>query len=129
MSAIYQKLKPIIDEYYQVFAYPKPSALHNICYPCCVSQEVVKDLITLPLKQLGQTHLYDYNTSAKDRVEIPSEIKYFLPRLIELLAQGESLDHSVELYFERVGHCPDGSFCQKNKLFGRNLLMRIWTRC
>lgn len=116
MQNISISLRPEINRCYDVFyhyATPKPPL--NICYDCCVSPEIAKALVTLPLKDLTQKHLYEYNSSAKNAIETPDEIKYFLPRMIELFVKGEALYHSTELYFERVGNCPKGSFSPKEQ--------------
>ncbi len=114
MNKVYQSLKSIIDECYRAFEkYPTPQPPLNICYECCVSPKIANDLVTLPLKELTQKQLYEYNTSAKNSEENPNEIKYFLPRMIELFVQGEELYHSTELNFVRVENCAKDSFSPK----------------
>lgn len=101
----------IIDEFYQVFDYPKPTGFLNVC-TCgvCVDEKLELEMRTLPLRELTQIHLYEYVSSVKDKIERPNELKYFLPRMVELFTKGENLHHSTEIYFERVGNCPKGSF-------------------
>ncbi|MBE9591603.1 hypothetical protein IM753_11625 [Moraxella sp. K127] len=104
----------IIDEFYQVFNYPAPTEHLNVC-SCggCIDDEIELQMRTLPLHELTKEHFYQYNTSAKDEVENPNELKYFLPRMVELFVQGKELHHSTELYFQRVGNCSKESFTPK----------------
>ncbi|CRZ19572.1 Uncharacterised protein [Kingella kingae] len=52
MTEIYQKLKPIIDECYQVFKhYPVPKPPLNICTECCASLDIAKDLVSQSLRK------------------------------------------------------------------------------
>ncbi|AWY19395.1 hypothetical protein LP123_12445 [Moraxella bovis] len=56
------ELKPfqsIIDEFYQVFNYPKPTGLLNVC-TCglCIDEKLELELRTLPLRELTRNHLY-----------------------------------------------------------------------
>ena len=66
----------------------------------------------LPLRQLTKKHFYQYNDSAKSTVQPADEIKYLLPRFLELLALGARLHHSTELYLDRLGRCEHGSYSQ-----------------
>lgn len=104
----------IIDEFYQVFNYPAPTEHLNAC-DCggCIDDNIELEMRTLPLRELTKEHFYQYNTAAKDEMENPNEIKYFLPRIVELFVQDKELHHSTELYFERVKNCPKESFSPK----------------
>lgn len=110
-------LRQEINRCYDVFGKcSPPTAPLNACTcPICLDPALELELRCLPLRELTQKHLYQYNSAAKDTVEKSDEIKYFLPRMIELFVQGEPLYHSTELYFERVGNCPNGSFSPKEQ--------------
>lgn len=110
-------LRQEINHCYDVFGkYSPPTAPLNACTcPICLDPALEQALRRLPLRELTQKQLYQYNSAAKDAIERPHEIKYFLPRMIELFVQGEPLYHSTELYFERVGNCPSGSFSPKEQ--------------
>lgn len=117
MDNISLTLRQEINRCYDVFGkYSRPTQPLNACTcPICLDPKLEQELRTLPLTDLTQKHLYEYNSAAKDAVEKPDEIKYFLPRMVELFVQGESLYHSTELYFERVGNCPKDSFSPKEQ--------------
>jgi len=65
-----------------------------------------------PLARLTARHFYDYNTSAKSPVQPVPEIRYLLPRMLELLAEGADVHHSLELSLDRLGRCPEGSWTE-----------------
>lgn len=91
---------------YAVFArYSAPTFPLDVCLGCCVDEQVERELRELPLRTLTAHHFYQYNGSAKGPVQPVGEVKYLLPRLLELLAQGAELHHSTELYLDRLGLC------------------------
>lgn len=97
---------------YQAFAKycaPEMGTL-DVCTACCMDADLALQMSRLPLRQLTEKHFYQYNTSAKSEVQPADEIKYFLPRMLELLAQGARLHHSIELYLDRVGRCESGAY-------------------
>ena len=97
-----EAMQDIIERAYQVFSrYPVPQQF-DVCMPCCVSLEEERTLRQTPLRFLSREALYDYNSSAKSMQQDSSEIRYLLPRLLELIAQGEEPAISQELCLERV---------------------------
>ena len=102
---------PAVEKAYAVFSrYRAPGHLLDVCTHCCMDAALEKDMRRLPLRQLAAMHFYQYNTSAKSEVQPADEIKYFLPRMLELLSQGAELHYSTELYLDRVGRCEPGAF-------------------
>src|SRR5689334_22591272 len=89
-----------------VSARTRPSPL-DVCLNCCVSEKVERELREWPLAEITARHLYDYNTSAKGLVQPVKEVKHLLPRMLELLSEGEQIHHSIELSLDRLGLCPD----------------------
>lgn len=92
-----------------------PEHALDVCLGCCVDVNVERELRQLPLKALTAHHIYQYNDSAKSVVQPEGEILYFLPRMLELLAQGAQLHHSMELYLDRVGRCEVGAFSSQER--------------
>ena len=64
----------------------------------------------LPLAKLTRQHFYEYNSAAQEEAQSADEILYLLPRMLELMVEGEEVHHSIELSLVRLGHCPAGSF-------------------
>ncbi|RMX11758.1 hypothetical protein EBQ24_00465 [Allofranklinella schreckenbergeri] len=104
------RLGAAIADCYEAFSrYRAPAFTLDVCMPCCVEPEMEEQLRHLPLRQLTPKHLYEYNNSAKNDVQSIAEVGYFLPRLLELIAQGKEVHHSTELYLDRLGRCPRDS--------------------
>jgi hypothetical protein len=91
-------------------SYESPKTLLDVCTGCCMDEKLEKEMRKLPLASLYRNHFYQYNDSAKSAVQPADEIKYFIPRMFELLCEGVDLHHSTELYLDRVGRCPAESF-------------------
>ncbi len=106
-----------IDQLYAVFSiYKAPKDMLDVCLGCCMPEPLEKEMRTLPLAQLTVKHFYGYNDSAKSLVQPAREIKYFVPRMLELLAQGAELHHSTELYLQRMGNCDPSEYCATERL-------------
>jgi hypothetical protein len=104
-------LRQAVDRLYAVFSdYRSPSYCLNVCLACCMDEALEKEMRQLPLRQISTRHFYEYNNSAKDVPQPVREIKYLLPRMLELLAEGAELHHSREIYLSRLGNCEAGAF-------------------
>lgn len=104
-------LDAAVQDLYAVFGrYSAPSHTLDVCLGCCVDEKVERELRELRLRSLKAHHFYEYNSSAKGKVQPVDEVKYLLPRLLELLAQGAHLHHSTELYLDRLGRCDPSAF-------------------
>lgn len=105
-------LQDAVRRAYQVFGGRKaPAGPLNVCTGCCMSEELEHEMRTRPLRELTARHFYEYCTGAMGHLEQPvDEVRYLLPRWLELIAAGETIHHSIELYLDRVGHCGPGSF-------------------
>jgi hypothetical protein len=107
-----QALRAAVQRAYEVFGrYKAPNGPLNVCTSCCMPAELEREMRALPLRQLTARHFYAYCIGAMgDLVQPADEVRYFLPRWLELVAAGEETHHSMELTFDRVGRCPEGSF-------------------
>lgn len=104
-------LNAAVQTVYRAFShYSAPKALLDVCTGCCMEAALEHEMRNLPLRQLTQEHFYQYNDSAKSEVQPADEIKYYLPRMLELLAQGARLHHSTELYLDRLGRCEPNAY-------------------
>lgn len=105
-----QSVDAVIADAYKVFGrYRAPTVQLDAC-PCCMCPTLEEQMRKLPLRRLTREHFYEYNTAAKGEVQPVWEVLYFLPRLLELIAHGEDVHHSTELYLDRVGRCPPQTF-------------------
>jgi hypothetical protein len=109
-------LEAAIQVAYETFgAYQAPQGPLDVCTDCCMDADLEREMRHLPLRQLTEKHFYQYNDSAKSEVQPADEIKYYLPRMLELLAQGAQLHHSTEIYLDRVGRCEAGAYSSDEK--------------
>lgn len=118
-------MSAVIADAYKVFGrYRAPGLPLDAC-TCCMDPELQDQMRKLPLRKLTRQHFYEYNCAAKGLVQPVSEILYFLPRLLELIALGEEVHHSTELYLDRIGRCPPDAFSEAE----RALLNRFALTC
>lgn len=105
-------LQRAVRHAYEAFGGDKaPQSPLNVCIACCMSEDLEREMRTLPLRMLTACHFYEYCTGAMgDLVQPAAEIRYLLPRWLELVAAGEEMHHSIELTLDRVGRCPPGTF-------------------
>lgn len=59
-------------------------------------------LASLPVRQIPKDLLADYNDGAKPNKTTIEEVKHFLPRYLDLIAQFQFPTHSAELSFSRL---------------------------
>ena len=88
----------------------------DVCINCCMDAELEAEMRRVPLRSISAKHFYQYNTSAKSEQQPVDEIKYLLPRMLELLAQGSELHHSIEVCLQRIGSCGAAAFSQKERV-------------
>jgi hypothetical protein len=100
----------VADAYQAFDGEPAPVAPLAVCTFCCMRPELELQMREKPLRHLNREHFYGYNDSAKPQDQPAEEMRYLLPRMLELLAQGQDLHHSLELTLDRVGRCAAGSF-------------------
>ncbi|MDZ7866104.1 hypothetical protein [Acidovorax sp.] len=99
-------LRTVVDAAYAAFQHhAAPTGTLDVCLACCMDEAMEREMRRLPLRQVSTRHFYEYNGSAKSSEQPAEELAYFLPRMLELLAQGEELHHSTELYLDRLGNC------------------------
>jgi len=80
-----------------------------VCAYCCVPSDKVKKLLRAPLAMLSREDIYAYLDAAQvmDDSILIRQMKYLLPRILELMVEGVDLRHSTEItldkcYFDRA---------------------------
>lgn len=103
-----------IERCYRIFAaYPIPQQPLDVCTcPACADAALIAEMCRLPLRKIGVQHFYEYSDASKSPVQPADELKYFLPRLLELFAEtdGREMALSEEEALERIGNCPPNTF-------------------
>jgi hypothetical protein len=95
-------LQETIDKAYKVFESYKPARPLDVCTDCCMTVEQEGKLANLPVREIPQDLLAAYNDSAKPVKTRIEEVKHFLPRYLDLIAQFKFPTHSTELSFSRL---------------------------
>lgn len=115
-TALPPALRTAVDAAYAAFQHHEaPKSTLDVCLACCMDEALEREMRRMPLRQVTTRHFYEYNSSAKSSEQPPEELLYFLPRMLELLAQGEELHHSTELYLDRLGNCPADALSPKER--------------
>ncbi|TCM67348.1 hypothetical protein EC844_109120 [Acinetobacter calcoaceticus] len=105
---IQQQLAQLIEEAYTLFAaYPlgqKIAVCHE--FVCCLQQSDIDLLHSTPVRELDRRVIYEYLDAGagEDDVLLAQQMKHLLPRVLDLLLQGERLAHSTEIIFAKL-HC------------------------
>src|SRR5476651_2034056 len=111
-----EALSAAVAEAYRAFArHVAPAFPLDVCLACCCPVDVEQQLRQWPLARLTTGHFYEYNCSAKSEVQPAPEIGHLLPRMLELLAEGGEIHHSVELALDRLGRCPPQSWNESER--------------
>jgi hypothetical protein len=122
------ELKEIILEGYKLFSGYKITDNLDVC-PCCVSEEEQAALIKTPLEKISLETLMVYNDSAKSEVIDLNEFKYFLPRLLELVAELKFPSHSVEITLSRIGYISQENWSETEMVFLRRFMESFFKKC
>jgi hypothetical protein len=91
-----------VDDAYRVFSRYRLNGTVTVCTcPVCMSEEDAQALAVTPLCEVSSALLSEYTNSAHDLVE--DELRYFLPRYFECLANGEvPSPNGIEVCFARM---------------------------
>ncbi|WP_457418646.1 hypothetical protein [Roseateles sp. P5_E7] len=124
-------LQAAVRRAYEVFGhYVAPRQHLDVCTQCCMPEELEREMRAVPLRKLKRQHFYEYSTGAKSVDDQPAdEVKYLLPRLLELLADGVDTHHAVELTLDRVGRCPADAFSANERAALDGFMLACFDAC
>jgi hypothetical protein len=84
-----QQLKILVEEAYDLFGRFQPLRLMQVCLcNVCMTAEQQQELSTTPLRQIPVGLIREYSNSAHEIPKNTDELKYILPRYLELIAEG-----------------------------------------
>lgn len=89
-------LKAIVEDGYRIFGGYRLDSRLAVCHcPACMTPETERELITTPLRALQSPLLGEYTNSAHgwDDDAVAAEMRYFLPRYLELIALDDPPDY------------------------------------
>jgi hypothetical protein len=95
-------MENLIEKAYQTFAKYKLKEPVDVCTECCMSKSDAELLQNINLKDASKDLIYEYNTGASTELTPINEVKYFLPRFMELALNFDFPSHSSELTFRRL---------------------------
>ncbi len=77
----------------------------NACTGCCMDAQLAREMCDWSLRTVTQKHIYQYQDAAHEAVQDADEYLHFLPRVAELISQGDAgvVRHSTEIALERLG--------------------------
>ena len=104
MKNAQNELRLLADEAYVKFSsyrFGSQSAVHAGI--CCLSDEEVNQLKKLPIHQVSRSLIHNYLDAGEesDKDALSKQIKYLLPRILELLIEDEYIHHSYECIFDK----------------------------
>lgn len=102
------ELKTIVEDAYRVFGRYRPeSGTLTVCIcNVCMTVETERELIKTPLREIPSNLLAEYTNSAHDWDDGPvaREMRYFLPRYLELIAEYDPPDNmGIDICLRRIG--------------------------
>lgn len=89
------ELKQVIADAYRLFASYSPGSPLVVCHcPVCMTPETAAALLSTPLREITSATLAEYTNSAHewDDSIVSRQMRYFLPRYLELIAAGDPPD-------------------------------------
>jgi hypothetical protein len=138
-------MSAIVSEAYRVFSsYSIASRLRVCLCSVCMTEETEAALVATDLRRIPSALLAEYTNSAHawDDV-VAGELRYFLPRYLELIAKGDHPDHNgPEGCLRRLGYAnwrecwPQSEVDVLDRFFDRLVLEQasiatghVWPRC
>lgn len=94
------ELKVLIEEAYSLFSPYAFGDNFEVCYSaCCLQQNDGKLIQTTALRQLERRLIYEYLAAAEstEKFALVQQMKYLLPRILELLINREELSINIEI--------------------------------
>lgn len=97
-------LDDLISEAYTLFSSYKFGRNFAVCTYCCLEKKHQRNLLTMQLKELPEYTIYQYLDAACDAndVHLINQMRYLLPRVLELFIQGKYLRHSTEITLDKL---------------------------
>jgi len=91
-------LDGLVEEAYRLFAGYEMGDELGVCTACCINDADAKLLKTLKPREMSRELILQYLDAAPypDRPSLISEMKYLMPRILQLLVQDEYISHSTE---------------------------------
>lgn len=98
------EMRKIIEACYQHFSKFHVPSILNLCdCQCCISNDMVNYLLHEPLCSISPIGIWEYiNAVSFSSSDESTEMVYFLPRILELIAENEEVAHSIEIQLNKL---------------------------
>ncbi len=108
-------MQALIEQIYHIFRrYPVPQKF-VVCCEYCLSQQEQKVLRSTSLRAISYSLINAWNSSPGPDPQNSDEVRYFLPRLLEFVAQGQFGNDSNLLIVFYVQIMPDDFVMQLHR--------------
>jgi hypothetical protein len=95
-------LRAAIDEAWRVFDIPAPQDL-GVCTGCCMDPALAAEMQATPARELSERHVLEWYGAAFTSDPTFGQVTWFLPRVLEMLADGKEVAHvGEEVAFARL---------------------------
>ncbi len=124
------ELHKLIAEAYQLFSNYQLGEQMAVCTYCCLSEKAEKNLKTMRLNELDSYTIYQYLDSAicGNEILLINQIRYLLPRILELFIDGEYIRHSEEIILDKL-HCDNPIWLTNEIDFLQRFAMTYFQYC
>jgi hypothetical protein len=129
---IYQRttmLQSLLTKAYQLFAHYPASEPLDICTACCMEPQEAQRLAKMPVSEIPMDLLRIYTNGAKTDRTPPAELKHFLPRYLELIAQFNIPSHSVEIVLQRLERLSPSEWTPAERQLLNDFADAFWKKC
>lgn len=110
-------LNQLISEAYILFSSYKMGKEFAVCTYCCLPEKDQKILVSTTLKELPAPNIYQYLDAASDEsVLLIKQMRYLLPRILELLIANQNIRHSNEITLDKL-YCKNPIWQKKELAF------------
>ena len=109
MRALPPPLSAVVETAYRLFRAEPPRGALRVCHcRVCMDEGTMRELVATPLREISSQLLAEYTNSAHGWDEVVErELRYFLPRYLELIALDEAPDHiGLSVCLRRLADVP-----------------------
>lgn len=122
-------LQAIVTKAYQLLSGYQAIEPLDICTHCCLEPAEAQRLARLPVSEIPKDLLRLYTNGAQSGSTPPPEIKHFLPRYLELIAQFDAPSHSLEIVLKRLCALSPNDWQPAERQLLADFADAFWAQC
>lgn len=121
-------IKDAIKNLYDTFAnVPRPHLIEGC--PCCIDRKEVDKLLSQPLRDIAPKEMAPFATSAMLTVGSAEDLRYFLPRILEIRTSDRSWWPDVEVIFSALAEAKWHDWSEEEQRAIRRLVRAVIENC